>query len=222
MAPEHAKVLVGAALAALAPDNIFDALNPDDGKLGFRFDTITYTEKRFVTLEVIATESPDPKTCEEYKNSGLDGKNIKAAPLGKLTCKYWPMPNSDEYDVPASLRPQHDTDAIYTFWLEDDILADCFDGMKITANICKLDVKDETMRVEGGGVWVMDSVSRIYCSFYTWMANDLARTKFKTVEWNEEEALMGCKHSEATKAREVLWQMNLEKKKAEKEAKAAV
>ena len=221
---EHAKVLVGAAVAMLAPINLYDALCPDYGIQGetgnLHFEALTYTDKRFVTLEVVKLERADEDTVESWKSAGLDAKAIKSSPLGTVTCKYWDMPNGDEWDIDDSLRFGTSREAEYTFWLEDDILSDCFKGMKLAATICKLDVKEGDKRENDGGVWVLDSVSRIYCSFFTWLPNELARGKVKMVEWNEEEALMGCRHSQADAARQVLLEMNWEKKKAEKAAKA--
>jgi hypothetical protein len=132
------------------------------------------------------------------------------------------MPTSDEYDLPRGYKRADHKLHEYTFWLEDDILADCFIGMKMAATIYKLDVKAEEEKKEGEGVWVLDSVGRIYASFWTHIANEMCsqKTKFKGVEWNEEEALEGCKHEEADKARQVLKELNIEKKKEAMTAKA--
>jgi hypothetical protein len=199
-----ARIIVGAALTALAPDNIFEAAYPenlDQAPVENSFSALKFTEKRHTTLEVTAIEPATNETRTAYNAFIPSNKDMKLIPVGKLICKYWPMPTATTYDIPLHLQPKTKHDATYTFWLEDDILALFFVGMKLNATLCKLDVADVEKRVEGGGLWVLDEVSRFYCGFFEWAANEMVGGKWKGVEWYDEVALMGCTHEEADRAR---------------------
>jgi hypothetical protein len=55
--------------------------------------------------------------------------------------------------------------------------------MKVSTTIRKLDLSAEGEKDPNGGIWVLDSVSRIYCSFFTYLVNEMYTQKFKGVEF---------------------------------------
>ncbi|KIV99234.1 uncharacterized protein PV09_09098 [Verruconis gallopava] len=212
----EARVIVGAGFTALAEDTLFNVAFPEIGTDPGPLSGLKFTDKRIATLDVVDIERATDETRKFYETSGLNAKQVHAAPIGKLICNYWHLPMEEEWDSVHSLLPEIECNATYTFWLEDYILEDCFIGMKMRASIQRLGAKDE-FRDKVDAIWILDSISRIYCSFATFLTNELCRKKFKGIEWTDEVALLGCAHKEAEKARLVWAEM---KERMDKESQS--
>ncbi|EDU41989.1 conserved hypothetical protein [Pyrenophora tritici-repentis Pt-1C-BFP] len=100
-------------------------------------------------LEVTAIQLPTEETKIKYDEMNRMNSKLILKPLGKLICKD------------------------YEFWLEEDILEDCFIGLKINADILVLP-----------GLTILDEVKDCMCSFYTWIPNELGMPK--EVRWRED------------------------------------
>ena len=100
-------------------------------------------------------------------------------PLGKLICKTWYADDCDEWDLPREKYPDgkpHKVGGggVFEFWVEEHVLKDCFVGMKIEASII----------TPMDGITILDDVKQTYCSFYTWLPNELwMENKPKEVRW---------------------------------------
>jgi hypothetical protein len=95
----------------------------------------------------------------------------KGQALGKIICKRYQIPTFDYYDLPSGHKQVvPDMTKTYTIWLEEEVLDQCFVGMKIDATIGTL----------SGGLQFFDRVNAVRCSFYTLLENDLMlATKWK-------------------------------------------
>ena len=132
-------------------------------------------------LEVMAISLPDNATRELYATQSevVKSKVGSLKPLGKLVCKIWYADDCDEWDLRKDKYPDgkpHKVDGgrEYEFWVEENVLNECFVGMKIDASITTLE----------GGITILDEVKQTHCSFYTWLPNELwMENKPKKVRW---------------------------------------
>ncbi|KAH7116067.1 Argonaute siRNA chaperone complex subunit Arb1-domain-containing protein [Dendryphion nanum] len=123
-----------------------------------------------VNLEVVSIAPSSRQTRDIYtsQNALWRHKYLDLAPLGKLFCKPIVIANSYEYDLPPSVDPSDNSASLpsakeYEFWVEDEVLEECFVGMKMEATVLTLE----------GGVVVLDRVKAAMCSFYKWLPNEL-------------------------------------------------
>ncbi|KAF2690422.1 hypothetical protein K458DRAFT_474610 [Lentithecium fluviatile CBS 122367] len=120
-------------------------------------------------LEVLAIHPADDLTKEVYDIRNAQTKDkICLEPLGKLVCRSWHIGDFHQYDLPKDKYPNGRLPKIeegkgYEFWVEDDVLRECFLGMKMDARILTLE----------GGITILDEVRETMCSFYRWLPNEL-------------------------------------------------
>lgn len=109
-------------------------------------------------LEITELIPGDKDIQEPYAN--FPGLN----PIGKLKGKTWylPAPRQDDLTEEEEANPPAKEIKEYTLWVEDKALAKCFVGMKLEVVIRKLNF----------GVYYMDNVLGIYCSFYDILPNE--------------------------------------------------
>ncbi|KAE8859762.1 hypothetical protein P3342_010501 [Pyrenophora teres f. teres] len=100
-------------------------------------------------LEVTAIQLPSEETKNRYDEMNQKNSKLILKPLGKLICTE------------------------YEFWLEEDILEDCFIGLKMNADLLVLP-----------GLNILDEIKDCMCSFYTWIPNELGMPK--EVRWRED------------------------------------
>lgn len=171
MRDEEARIKFGTGIAALGTDEQQDLLGATDLKI---------TKKMSIGLEVTAIHMPSQITREMYATqSEIVRKKLgPLEPLGKLICKTWHGEECDEWDLPKDRYPDgkpHKMDEEkFEFWVEENVLKECFVGMKIDAGIIILN----------GGIIILDDVKQTHCSFYTWLPNELwMENKPKEVRW---------------------------------------
>ncbi|KAH7063373.1 Argonaute siRNA chaperone complex subunit Arb1-domain-containing protein [Macrophomina phaseolina] len=117
-------------------------------------------------IEVTAVEMPSAEVLELYAAINAQTKSrLDLKPLGKLHCKHWDIPDFGSYDLPQwyAKQKREEKERKYEFWVEADILQSCFMGMKMQASIRTLSI----------GIHCLDEIQEIYCSFYTFLANEL-------------------------------------------------
>jgi hypothetical protein len=121
-------------------------------------------------LQVIAIHPADEFTKEFYDAANSRTKDkITLQPLGKLVCRSWEMEDLQQYDLPKDKYPtgrpfpKTQMGEEYVFWIEDDVLDECFVGMKMDARVLVLE----------GGIAILDDVRETMCSFYKWLPNEL-------------------------------------------------
>ncbi|KAK4988347.1 hypothetical protein LTR50_003979 [Elasticomyces elasticus] len=116
-----------------------------------------------VGLEVTAIELADAETRTFYTS---DLRNTFLRTLGKLHCKCWIYPAAADFDLPAHANRAKEGDP-FEFWVEEEILQHCYVGMKLLANIRKLDV----------GIWFIDQLLGAFVSFFTWLPNETSKER---------------------------------------------
>lgn len=132
-------------------------------------------------LEVVDIQPPTEFTKELYEaqSKRIKNKLNRLEPLGKLICKTWYAEDYDEWDLPEDKYPngvpqRASAGQNYEFWVEESVLEECFVGMKMVANLLKLE----------GGINILDQVRETMCSFFTWLPNELwMDRKPKEVRW---------------------------------------
>jgi len=119
-------------------------------------------------LEVTAVESPK------------DGGSI-----GILRCKSLILPDFAGTDLPVGIESFSPPVKTYDFWIEEEILQNCFVGMKIEGTIHTLT----------SGLKFLENVTAVWCSFYTVLENELLKEwkdpKYVTREDYLEKSSMG-------------------------------
>ncbi|KAL1640542.1 hypothetical protein SLS58_006892 [Diplodia intermedia] len=158
---EKSSIILKAAVIAHGTDEQIEILEK-------AFDDITCTNAiDGIGLEVTAVEMPSSDVLETYTALNAQSKGrLEVKPVGKLHCKYWDIPDFATYDLDERYAHQLLDDRKnrkYEFWVEMDILRTCFVGMKMQAAVRSLSL----------GVQVLDQVQEVYCSFYTYLANEL-------------------------------------------------
>ncbi|KAJ5065569.1 Argonaute siRNA chaperone complex subunit Arb1-domain-containing protein [Bipolaris maydis] len=168
---EEAKVKLGIGIAIMGSDEQFGL---------YQSSKLEVLSKKSTYLEVVAIHPPDCDTKAAYDaQSMLYGHKLELQPLGKLICKTWHLTGCEEYDLPKDKYPNgkpwtSGDSQEYEFWIEGDILRDCFMGMKMDADILVL----------SGGLNILDNVKETMCSFYVWLPNELwMERKPKEVRW---------------------------------------
>ena len=126
--------------------------------------TITKVEED-IGLEVVEITKSDARIKGFYRTIGKG-----ATPTGKLRCKRWISPSFGEDDLPPGIEKPAIKE--YEFFVEEDILRDCFVGMKIEC----------TVRTLSEGMQYMDEILTVKCSFYTVLANELLG-KWREPRW---------------------------------------
>lgn len=123
---------------------------------------ITKTEVKY--FEVASIERPDQNTTDEFgRVKDVNGEPGKIRALGKLKVRAWEDPCLEPEDVTdEEAEPELDTTIIEEFLLEDNILAQCFVGMKMQIVVGELNI----------GLKFIDSFMDIYPSFLVVLPND--------------------------------------------------
>lgn len=132
------------------------------------FDSIVCTHVIDSTgIEVIAVEMPSTEVLETYADLNARTKGrLELKPLGKLYCKHWEIQDFCSWDVPewyAKKLQEKQENKKYEFWVEADILQHCYTGMKMQVSLRRLNI----------GLYCLDQIQEVYCSFYTYLANEL-------------------------------------------------
>ncbi|KNG46968.1 hypothetical protein TW65_06142 [Stemphylium lycopersici] len=171
---EVAKVSFGTGLAIMGTDEQFDL---------YESSKLMVLSKESAYLEVVAIHLPSEGTRAAYAEQGkLHQCKLDLTPLGMIICKTWYTNDCEEYDLPKDQdkypnRKPHKAgkdDKELEFWVEEDILVNCFVGMKLDADIIFL----------SGGLTIIDDVKETMSSFYTWLPNELwMERKPKEVQW---------------------------------------
>lgn len=168
---QEARIKFSTGIALLGSDEQQDLLSVTKVKV---------IKRESIGLKVTAIDLPEDITKDMYylQLESWRDKLVRLEPLGKLKCKVWIADDCDEWDLPKDrypdARPHKDYQTAYEFWIEGDVLGKCFIGMKIDASILTLE----------GGLTILDEVKQTYCSFYTWLANEIwMERKPKEVRW---------------------------------------
>ena len=155
MKREEAVVVFKTGVVVHGTDEQYNALERGGG-----VDALHVVRRETVGLAVVAIQPAAPDVRDVYASQNEQWKHkLRLKPLGKLLCTCWDAPTCLEYDVPPPPPALRD----YEFWVDDDVLAVCFVGMKFDARVLHLTT----------GLVVLDSVVNTYCSFYQWLPNEL-------------------------------------------------
>lgn len=215
---ETARIVFNTAIAAYGTDDQYAQLE----RAGIT--SLKSIDELILGLEVVAVAPADAETAKIYAAANEDLKaKVRVPPLGRLTVTTWPVPGVLKPDLPPHLMndPKHNPLLVkkrprrsFTLLVEDYVLQHCFPGMKMEAQLRKLDLGHE-------GLWWLDRVEAVHCAFYQWLPNELWMKG-----WKEVEVLNGRRAAEVAQEAErgnerALEEMEKERKKAEeKEADA--
>ncbi|KAF2217097.1 hypothetical protein CERZMDRAFT_32474 [Cercospora zeae-maydis SCOH1-5] len=130
---------------------------------------LTVIMEEDVGLEIVRVEQGTEQAAQIYGDDRISGTFIKRT--GKLHCKPWHHPGSAPRDLPpgTAAGDKAKNGEPYEFLVEEDILAHCKKGMKLEANVGKL---------ENGIMW-LDLVEYAYPTFFKWTLNEQIR------DWKE-------------------------------------
>lgn len=175
---EEARIKFKTGIAIMGTDEQCDLLL-DGSKAGA--GSLSVLSRISASLEIIDIQTPTESTREAYELQSkiVQDKLGPLEPLGKLICKTWFVDDCDEWDLPKDKYPSGKPErasagADYEFWVEESVLSECFVGMKMDAEIMKLE----------RGIMVLDEVHEAMCSFFTWLPNELwMERKPKEVRW---------------------------------------
>jgi|SRR5579871_870248 len=189
---ETAKVIFTTAVGALGSNAMFDAIDPQhlvtnlSDDFNSTFPGIRCTTVLKTGLEVTKIHPPTSTTLEFYKNAQrkLAGSKLSLEPLGKLTCKPWAPVDFAGSDLPHGIDV-NDLDFATTceIWLEGNILVQFAEGLKLDCTLRRLEWVDGC---NVDSIWYLDSVDRVFCSFYTVLLNELMDKPWKEVVWTKD------------------------------------
>ena len=183
MTKEIARDVARFAIAGAASEEVYQAWC----KLAME-DAFEVTDVRnAVGFEIIAIDPVNQETKEFYKQHSTDYR-----PVGKIRAKPWTNPDGPPEDLTTEerealkaqtengepgIRNADSTDAanIYEFFIEEVVMQHLFVGMKIEATVRKLNC----------GIWFFDEILRAFCSFDTYLCNELM------VGWKEPRPVAG-------------------------------
>ncbi|OJD36420.1 argonaute sirna chaperone complex subunit arb1 [Diplodia corticola] len=158
---EKSSIILKAAILAHGTDEQIETLEK-------AFDGITCTDAtESIGLEVTGVEMPSSDALETYAALNAHSKGrLEVKPVGKLHCKSWDISDFTTFDLDEGYAKElldDQKNRRYEFWVETDILQACFVGMKMQAAVRTLSL----------GIQVLDQVQEVFCSFYTYLANEL-------------------------------------------------
>ena len=129
-----------------------------------------------VGFEITAIDQVEADTKNFYREQTADYR-----PVGKVRAKPWTRPDLPPEDLTAAERAalamkadeavagaitnsgKESVEACFEFFIEEVVLQHLFVGMKIEATVHKLNC----------GIWFFDDVLRAFCSFDTFLCNEL-------------------------------------------------
>ncbi|KAI9753916.1 MAG: hypothetical protein M4579_004937 [Chaenotheca gracillima] len=143
----RAKQVVMTAISALGTDEQFEQAQRE----------IVIINNEELGIEVTGIELATDETRAFYENS-LGGA-LKT--MGKLLVKSWDHPFAPPEDMSDDGQAEDQDRAFqertFEFWVEEDLLHRCFVGLKAIVNVRTLNC----------GINYFDTVSSLYCSFFT-------------------------------------------------------
>lgn len=116
--------------------------------------------KEKLSFEVAGVEMADDTTRAQFQ--AAREKVPFRATLGKLHCRRWTYPLARRYDLSDDGLKKSKVEETFTLWLEEDILENCFSGLKLEGVVFELD----------NGVKWLDSCSLAGPSFFEILPND--------------------------------------------------
>jgi hypothetical protein len=181
---EGARVVVLTALMALGSDDMINAL--EETTITSKANILRITEVRSLGLEVVEIQPPDADTLHFYleQQSNTSGKKLDLKPVGKIVCKLWNIPTFAGSDVPKAPQKRNGTNETFTFWLEDNLLNECFIGMKLDTTIHRISINGCS-----DGLWILDRTMNSYCSFHNFILNELIPKPYKDTRWLTQDEL---------------------------------
>ena len=186
---EAARIVFTTAVGALGSDAMFDAIDPQhsavnsSGDCNSWFPDIRCTAVMETGLEIITIHPPTQTALGFYKDAQrkLAGSKLSLEPLGRLICKPWAHVDFVGSDLPEGVNINApDLVETYEFWLEGNLLARCVEGLKLDCTLRRLEWVDGSGR---DGMWYLDSIDRVFCSFYMVLLNELMDRSWKGVVW---------------------------------------
>ena len=155
---DRARKIFLAGLAAQGNSDVFQTYNKHVSENKACVEEVLNTG-----LEIVELERADNEILKFYhaKDNPVKG----CTPLGKVKVKTWYEPDTQPDDLTEEEEQERQPEPIHTYqlWLEDDIMAKLFVGMKLSGTLRKLSF----------GPYFLDSVHGIHCSFYSVLPNEL-------------------------------------------------
>ena len=166
ISPEVARKTFKIALAANATEEVFESYKsqPHDR-------TNCVANREDVRIEITEIVFANKEVLTLYAQPQCAGLK----PLGKMKAKTWHIPGETYEDLTeeeeAALAATPPETKEYEFWVEDQLLQKCFEGMKLHVTASHLSF----------GISYFDAVFGVYCSFHRVLPNALI------MNWREPE-----------------------------------
>ena len=181
-----ARVVLATAIAAYGSEDLLARME-ELGEEWYRH--LVVVEEKMTGLEVVRVERMSEEATSIYESEAV---KRKVRSVGKMRCKRWTFDDFQTWDRPntGAEGAEQSQDVEYEFMVEEHILENVFVAMKMEGTIRRLALRREgEEKREAPSFWHIDSLSRTYCSFFTYLANELATKPFKEVQWKTEEEL---------------------------------
>jgi hypothetical protein len=181
MTGDIAREVVKFAIAGRASEEVYQAWY----KMATEDTIETIEVHRATGFEITAIDKVDEETKAFYKEQSTEYR-----PVGKIRAKPWTNPEGPPEDLTVEEKEAlqreigngksggsrensvNSAETVYEFFIEEVVLQHMFVGMKVEATIRKLNC----------GIWYFDEVLRAFCSFDTYLCNELM------VGWKEPRA----------------------------------
>jgi hypothetical protein len=152
-----AELIMKTGLAMVGSEEVFQNSMRGDIKL---------TNTECCSFEVVDIIMPDKEMAEGFSRvKDVNGEPGNLRPLGTIRVRKWNNPADPDEDLTeeeaSALANDNDT-STEDFWLEDKLLELCFLGLKFDAVIHELNL----------GIKYIDSITGVYCSFFTYLPNE--------------------------------------------------
>jgi len=132
-------------------------------------DKALLKEDEYETKKVLMSQ----EVTEVEEDIGLEVTAIEPSKeggsFGILRCRSWALPDFAGRDLPVGIDSPSPPVKAYDFWIEEEILQNCFVGMKI----------EGTVHTLTSGLKFLENVTAVWCSFYTVLENELLK------EWKD-------------------------------------
>jgi hypothetical protein len=176
---EGASVIFKTAIAALGSDDMFELVCsdfPEDQEKWRRDAKVTRINTGF---EVVSIAHPRTEVNALY--AGAETANFPLDPVGVMTCKFWVRDTFAQYDLPPGVSPRRNSlPEAWDLWLEGCILQHFTVGMKIEGTIVSVELCNSK-------IWFLEQRPTVYCSFYSYLLNELGPKQARRVKWYDEE-----------------------------------
>ncbi|KAF2198268.1 hypothetical protein GQ43DRAFT_401278, partial [Delitschia confertaspora ATCC 74209] len=158
MKDEEAQVVFKTGVVVYGTDELYEAVHGE----GIKSIKLLHKETVGLTLSRIQRATSDVLEIYAQQNKAWAHK-LPFQTLGKMFCTPFKISGFEQWDLPKGYKFLEPMNQEYEFWVEDETLDMCFEGMKMRASVMHF----------SHGITVLDSVGEVHPSFYEYLPNEL-------------------------------------------------